>query len=156
MRKIYLLDPIDELRQIHCHADRLFKEVFEPFHMEGGLLKGTEEGLVTKTTKPFVDIVEKGDKFIIKADLPGVDKKDIKVDVKEGMLDITAERKDEKDEKENGYIRKERYYSKYYRSINLPTGVFPEKTEATFKDGVLELKLPKVEKIEDSKRIEVK
>ena len=71
------------------------------------------------------------------------------------MLDITAERKDEKEEKEDGYIRKERTYSKYYRTINLPGEVYPEKAEATFKDGVLEVTMPKLE-VEEPKKIEVK
>ena len=151
-----MLDPMDELRQMQNHADRMFKEVFEPFYVERRLLKGAKEDQITKTTKPFVDVIEKDDEFVIRADIPGVDKKDIKVDVKGDILDITAERKDEKEEKENGYIRKERYYSKFHRSINLPTEVFPEKTEATFKDGVLELKMPKVEEVGKVKRIEVK
>ena len=155
MRRWYWIEPVDELRHMQYRMDKLLKEMFDPSYTGRALLRGDTEKQLTKTTEPFVDVYEKDDKLVIKADIPGVDKKDIKIDVKGDLLDITAERKDETEEKDDGYIRKERFYSKYRRSITLPTEIDPEKTEANFKDGVLELSMPKLEGVGEVKRIEV-
>ena len=149
------IDPMEELRHMQYRMDKLFKEVFEPSYMGRRLLSEHGEEDLVKTTEPFVDVIEKDKELIVKADIPGVEKKDITLNIKGDMLEITAERKEEKEEKEEGYIRKERGYSSYYRSLHLPTDIDSEKTEATFKDGVLKLTIPKVE-VEDVKRIEVK
>lgn len=155
MRKIYWLDPVDELRRMQYRMDRLFKDVFEPSYMGRRLLpSGTEEELVT-TAEPYVDLIERDKELVLKADIPGVGKDDIKIDVRGNRLEITAERKDEKEEKDDGYLRKERTFTKYSRSITLPTEILPEKVEATFEDGVLKLTIPKTE-VEGTKRIEIK
>lgn len=102
------------------------------------------------TQMPYVDVMEKGNDVIVTADLPGVDKKDIKISVRGDVLEISAERKMEREEKEKGYLRHERSYNRFYRSIRLPAAVDKSKAKATLNNGVLEVTLPKIEKAEVS------
>jgi HSP20 family protein len=106
---------------------------------------------------PRVDIQERGDHYEITAELPGVDKSDIHIHVKDGILTLEAETKQESEEKEKGtFIRQERRYGKFMRSFNLGTDVHEEDIKASFKDGVLTLEAPKlVEKPAERRRIEV-
>jgi HSP20 family protein len=106
---------------------------------------------------PRVDIKEAGDHYEITAELPGVDKKDIHVHVKDGILTLEAETTKEEQEKKKGkVIRQERRYGKFMRSFNLGADVKEADIKATFKDGVLKLEAPKVsEKVQERRRIEI-
>jgi HSP20 family protein len=84
--------------------------------------------------------------YSIKAELPGVNKEDVKVTVVGGVLSISGERKAEKEEKDKKYHRIERSYGSFIRSFTLPEGVSSDKIDAEFKDGILRLHLPKNEK----------
>jgi HSP20 family protein len=95
--------------------------------------------------RPVTDIYADDDKIVIKAELPGVDKKDIHVDVKDGVLTLRGERSYEKEVKEENYHRKERAFGKFQRSFTLPDGLDPNKIEADYKDGVLKLEILKPE-----------
>lgn len=110
------------------------------------------EGL--RNWKPAVDIYDNDEKICIKAELPGVDKKDINVDVKDGVLTLTGERSYEKDVKEESYHRKERAFGKFHRSFTLPEGLDPEKIGADYKDGILRIEIPKAEE-KKPKKIEI-
>lgn len=94
---------------------------------------------------PAVDIRETDDALLVEAELPGIDKKDVNVEVKDGVLTISGERKFEKDVKEENVHRIERSYGRFVRSFSLPTNVDTDKVEATMKDGVLSVRLPKKE-----------
>lgn len=94
---------------------------------------------------PAVDIRETEDALLVEAELPGIDKKDVKVEVKDGTLTISGERKYEKDVKEENVHRIERAYGRFVRALALPSIVDTNKVEAEMKDGVLKLRLPKVE-----------
>ncbi|MEZ5501425.1 MAG: Hsp20/alpha crystallin family protein [Halioglobus sp.] len=106
---------------------------------------------------PRVDIKEAGDHYEITAELPGVDKKDIHVHVKDGILTLEAETTKEEQEKKKGkVIRQERRYGKFMRSFNLGADIQESDIKATFKDGVLKLEAPKIaEKVQERRRIEV-
>jgi HSP20 family protein len=106
---------------------------------------------------PRVDIKEAGDYYEITAELPGVDKKDIQVHVRDGILTLEAESSREtKEEKKGRIIRQERRYGKFMRSFNLGTDVEESDIKAEFKDGVLTLQAPKiVEKVQERRRIEI-
>jgi len=95
--------------------------------------------------RPVVDILDKEDRIVIKAELPGVDKKDMSVDVKDGILTLSGERTYENEVTEGGYYRKERAFGKFNRSFALPEGLDPEKIDADYKDGVLKIEIPKPE-----------
>ena len=106
---------------------------------------------------PRVDIKEQGNHYEITAELPGVDKKDIHVHVKDGILTLEAEAvQEDKEEKKGKVIRQERRYGKFMRSFNLGEDVQESDIKASFKDGVLTLEAPKiVEKEKERRRIDV-
>jgi len=94
---------------------------------------------------PAVDIHETEDALIVQAELPGIDKKDVHVEVRDGALNISGERRYTKDVNKDNVHRVERVYGKFFRSFMLPTNVDPDHVTASMKDGVLEVRLPKLE-----------
>jgi len=94
---------------------------------------------------PAVDIYDDEDKIVIKAELPGVDKKDIMVDLKGKVLTLKGERSHENETKKDHYYRQERCYGKFERAFTLPANVDPDKIKADYKDGVLKIDIPKSE-----------
>jgi len=96
---------------------------------------------------PSVDIRETEDALLVQAELPGIDKKDVKVEVHDGVLTLSGERRYEKDVKEENVHRVERAYGSFSRSFSLPSKIDGEKVEAHMKDGVLEVRLPKRESV---------
>jgi HSP20 family protein len=95
--------------------------------------------------RPVVDIYENDDTLVVKAELPGVDKKDIRVDLKDGVLTLSGERSHEKEVKEENYYRKERAWGSFHRSFNVPADIDPDKIKAEFKDGILKVEIPRPE-----------
>ncbi len=95
--------------------------------------------------KPLADVKETDDEVVVAVDLPGMDKGDVEISVAEDLLEIKAERKVEKEEKGEEFYRKERSFSRYERSLKLPAGVKAEEARASLQDGVLTVRLPKVE-----------
>ncbi len=139
----YTLDPFEELRRMQERMSRLFEELPEAL---GPSLPAAPE----MTQMPYVDVVDRENDVVVTADLPGVNKNDIKINVRGDILEISAERKTEKEEKEKGYLRHERSYNRFYRSIRLPAPVEKDKAKANFNNGVLEITLPKSRKAEAS------
>lgn len=115
------------------------------------LTVGNEAGLV-----PRLDVTETDGSLEVKAELPGLEKKDIEITLDHGQLVIKGEKKEEKEEKGRYYHRVERRYGTFCRSVRLPAEVKEEKIEATFKDGILTVTLPKVEtEVRNVTRIDV-
>jgi len=144
-------DPFREMASLRREMDRLFGEYF-------GRVRGTEEeGLVTGTWAPAVDIYETDDKVVLKAELPGLKKEDIDIQIRDNTLTLKGEKKFEKEVKEENYHRVERAYGSFQRSFTLPSTIKQEGIEASFKDGVLEISLPKVEEAKPKQiKIQVK
>ena len=94
---------------------------------------------------PALDVIEEKDQYVLKADLPGINKEDIKVSVENGVLTIEGERKSEVEHKDKHVHRVERSYGRFVRSLNLGTAVDNSKIRANYKDGVLMLHVPKSE-----------
>ncbi len=107
--------------------------------------------IATSNWAPAVDIKEDKDRFVIIADVPGVDPKDIEVTMDNGMLTIRGERKQETEEDRQGYRRVERVRGAFYRRFSLPDTADAERIEAHGKNGVLEIVLPKHEKLQPRK-----
>ena len=101
-------------------------------------------GEMTEFT-PAMDIVESAKEYLVKGELPGIKKEDVKVEVANGVLTIAGERKFEKEEKDAKYHRIERSYGSFTRSFVLPEDVVGEKIAAEFKDGIVTVHLPKTE-----------
>jgi HSP20 family protein len=103
---------------------------------------------------PPVDLVEAEDHFVLKADLPGLTQDDVSIEVQDGTLSISGERKAEHEERERGWYRIERAFGSFSRSLTLPDGVDPNGIKAEFRDGVLEVRIPKPEE-RKPRRIEI-
>ena len=116
---------------------------------------GRQELIKTGDWSPRVDIAEAEKEFVIKAEIPEVDKKDVNITVNQGVLSIQGERKEEKKEKGKKFNRIERSYGSFTRNFTLPDNVDETKIKATFKDGMLTLLIPKTSKAKP-KGIEVK
>jgi HSP20 family protein len=132
------LDPFRDLSSIQERMNQIFEDAL-------ARSRGREEGLRTGMWTPAVDIYEKNDSVVVKAELPGVERDQISVEVKDGILSLRGERKFEKEVKEESYHRIERAYGSFQRSFSLPVSVDQEKVTASFKNGVLEVTLPKKE-----------
>jgi len=104
---------------------------------------------------PAVDVFEKEGSLVVKADVPGMSAKDLEISVDHESVTISGERKEEKEVKEKDYYRAERTYGRFTRQVALPAGVDTDKAEASFKDGVLEIRFPLKEEAK-KKTIEVK
>jgi HSP20 family protein len=104
---------------------------------------------------PSCDIYETKNEIVVKAEIPGVKKEDIKLSLQENVLTLTGERKFEEETKKENYVRVERGYGSFMRSFTLPSYVDVKKIGAEFKDGLLEVKLPKSEETKP-KEIEIK
>lgn len=141
------LDPFRDLSAIQDRMNQIFEDAL-------ARSRGREEGLRTGMWTPAVDIYENNDFVVVKAELPGVEKDRISVEVKEGILTLRGERGFDKELKEESYHRIERAYGSFQRSFSLPVSVDQEKVTARFQDGVLEVKLPKKDQVKP-KQIEV-
>jgi HSP20 family protein len=130
-------EPFRDLATTQREFDRLFKEAFTPLFGEGDIS--------TRTWAPPVDIFETENDIVLKAELPGVDPKDVEVKVEDNTLYLKGERKFEKEVKDENYHRIERSYGSFARSFSLPNSINAEKVKAEYKDGLLTLTLPKRE-----------
>ena len=119
-------------------SSRLFDDFFAPFNTV------LNEG-VSNVRQPVVDIYEKGDLLVIEAELPGLEKEDIKVDVKGRYLTLSGERESSEEVKEEGSYRKERRYGKFERTFRLPHEVTEKQIDAQYRNGVLTLSVEKPE-----------
>ena len=104
---------------------------------------------------PRVDIKENKTNYKITAELPGMEKDDVKVEVKDRVLTIEGEKKEEKEEKEDNYYRVERSYGSFHRSFSLPEDITEDKIKAAFKNGVLTLTIPRSKEEQKAKQIDI-
>jgi len=111
-----------------------------------GLQRGAQRGqsqALQSLWAPQIEVLEKGNNLVIRADLPGLSREDVDVEIEEDSLIIRGERHSDVEDEGEGYYRSERSYGSFYRAIPLPDGIDPSACNATFKDGVLEVTLPK-------------
>jgi HSP20 family protein len=113
--------------------NRLFDTLFQPVNTN------------SQRWAPPMDLVEAEDHFLLKADLPGLGDEDVTIEVQDGTLTISGERKSEHETREKGWYRLERSFGRFSRSLTLPEGVDADKIEASFDKGVLEVRIPKPE-----------
>ena len=141
-------DPFRELEDMSERLNRMFSRPAVP-------AKNGKESLTVADWIPTVDISETDGEYVIKAELPEVKKEDVKITLEDGVLTLTGERRQEKEEKSTKYHRVERSYGSFVRSFSLPDLVDETKVKAEYRDGMLNLHLPKSEKAKP-RAIEVK
>lgn len=156
-----IANPFTMMRSLADEMDRLFDDFFG----WSGLSRRSQPGLTSSLRgwgggqglwQPQVEVREKDGKLLVHADLPGLKKEDVHVEVHDNALILEGERRQEHEQKEEGFYRSERSYGRFYRAIPLPEGVNPDQAQASFKDGVLEVSIPVPERPSRGHRIEVK
>jgi HSP20 family protein len=130
--------PFRALQRMADQMDRMFEDFgvgsrsIQPFSRETGI----------EAWAPEIDVFQSNNELTIRADLPGLTREDLTVEITDDVVAIQGERKREHEEEREGYYRSERSYGSFYRVIPLPEGTITEEAKATFKDGVLEITMP--------------
>lgn len=132
-------NPARDIFSLRHNMNGLFDDFFYP-------RRKTFENEGLWNWNPAVDIYEEENNIVVKAEIPGMDKDAITVDVKDGVLTLKGERTDDNEVKEDNFYRKERTYGRFERAFTLPTDVNTEEISAEYKDGVLKVTVPKPEK----------
>ena len=139
-------DPWTLLRRFQNDLNRLYEDP-----RLGHGTEGDTSHVVTSHWKPAVDIKEERERFVLKADVPGIDPKGIEITMEAGVLTIQGERKFDDPEERDNYKRMERHYGTFYRRFSLPDTADADKISATGKNGVLEIAIPKKTKAQPRK-----
>jgi HSP20 family protein len=129
-------EPARELQSIQQEMNRLLGTAFD---------SQTGAGNGSRRWIPAMDLVEEGEHFVLRADLPGVEGHAVNVELQDSVLTISGERRSEHDERTDGYQRLERAYGSFSRSLTLPEGIDPDAINASFNNGVLKVTVPKPE-----------
>jgi HSP20 family protein len=146
--------PFGVLQRFADEMDRMF----DGFGLGRGWSRSPQwsgTGTAVQAWAPDVDVFQKNDQLIIKADLPGLNKDDISVDITEDAVTIQGERKSEREEQREGVYRTERSYGRFCRVVPLPTGAMSDQAKATFRDGVLEISMPSPPAATRGRRLEI-
>ena len=133
----------------------MLRETFEDFYRPWSLAPWGEVTRRLAGFAPAVDVSETGDEYRVSVELPGLSKDDVELTIDAGRLLVRGEKKSEERQEKESYLRVERSYGSFSRSIPLPESVDQDAVEATFNEGVLTVRLPKTEK-EHGKRVEIK
>jgi HSP20 family protein len=134
-------DPFDDLNAMQRAMDKLMQEFGRPVQQRA---TGTAQPVVWQ---PAVEMYETDSEVVVRTELPGIDPKDVDVTVAEGALVIKAEAKAEQEEPGRNYLRRELRYGAFLRSVPLPAEVKGDETKATYKNGVLEVHVPKSKRV---------
>lgn len=143
LQKREAVDPFAFMRRVSEELDRAFGP-------RENQLRAPE--ISTRMWTPDIEVFERGEKFIVRVDLPGLKKEDLKIEVSHDELTIEGERQIETERKQEGIYQTERAYGKFYRRIGIPDYVKAENAVATFKNGVLEIEMPAIPLPEGNKR----
>ena len=120
-------DPFAELGELRSRFDRMFED----------WLDGRE-----RAWTPAIDVVREDGHLVVRADLPGIKPEEVKIEVEDDILTISGEHEERSEKKDKGYVRRERRYGSFSRSMALPAGVDAKKIEASTRDGVVEVTIP--------------
>ena len=143
-------NPFQDLVSLQERMNRLFEQTLDRS-------RGEREVMVAGTWAPAVDIYETPESIVLQAELPGLGKDDIDIQVRDNVLTLKGERRSEKEVKEGNYLRVERAYGGFQRAFTLPAAVQADKIRAVFKDGVLDVSIPKAEEAKPKQiKIDVK
>jgi len=144
------IKPVDEF-------EKTIEQTFKPLQRLKRFFEDWDLDLPTETVNfPKIDIWEDEEKYVVEAELPGFDKKDIDINVTDDILTIKASRKKEEEKKDKNYYYAERSYGEFVRSVRLPSEVDKKSIKAKYNNGVLELTLPKTKEAkEKTTKIEI-
>ncbi|MPM80366.1 Spore protein SP21 [bioreactor metagenome] len=135
-RDVYSWDPFDEIRRMQEYMEQMMSA-----------FPALENRYVSETLSPLTDVAEEDNKVIVTTDLPGIDRENVELSLKDNFLVISAQKGKEEETEKEGYLRKERSVMRYYREIPLPGSVTEEGATAQLKNGVLTVTLPKTKSV---------
>jgi HSP20 family protein len=148
-RSVRLWEPFRELRNMHDEMDRLFSSLWPK--------AAVRDAGASAAWAPAIDVYEEKDRYVVKAELPGVKREDVSLSLTDDVLTIKGERRYEKEEKQEGFLRVESAYGGFQRVLQLPQTVKGDAVSAEFKDGILKITLPKAESVKSREiKIEAK
>ncbi|KKH98400.1 heat-shock protein [Methanosarcina sp. 1.H.T.1A.1] len=142
-RDVYSWDPFDEIRRMQEHMEQMLRT-----------FPALENRYVSETLSPLTDVAEEENRVIVTTDLPGTDRENVELSLRDNFLVISAAKGKEEETEKEGYLRKERSFMRYYREIPLPEGVTEEGATAQLKNGVLTVTLPKTKPV-TGRRIQI-
>jgi len=150
-------NPFGMMRRFTKDMERLFND-FEEFRFSNFFKDFPRFRMPFDTVEwvPRIEVLQNNGQLTVRADLPGLTKDDVKVELTDDMLTISGERKEEKEEKREGFYRSERSYGSFYREIPLPEGAKTEDAAATFRNGVLEITMPAPKVETSTRKLEIK
>ena len=148
MTSLIRFTPRHDMRRLQREFDQLFESFFPA-------RPATDEALESAVWAPRVDLSETEDAYLIHLDLPGLKKDEVEINVHDGTLSVSGERRQEETEEGRAFVRVERSYGRFYRSFSLPQTINAEGIEATFEDGVLTVHVPKAEELKP-RRIDIR
>lgn len=126
-------DPFTDFGLVPNDVNWLFERMFD----------GGSAGTTRRAWTPAMDVYEEDGAYVVRTDLPGVDQDDVQIEIQDNVLRIAGERQDEHREQRAGYVRSERSYGSFQRSLSLPEGIDPDSIDASFDRGELSLRIPK-------------
>src|ERR687891_2480794 len=135
MTSLIRWEPIRELDSLQSELNRTFD----------GFFGARGNGISSRRWIPAMDLAETDEHLVLRADLPGMSEDDVEIEIKHNVLTVSGERKSDHEEKGEGFHRVERAFGRFSRSLSLPDGVDAGKVDASFADGVLEVRVPKPE-----------
>jgi HSP20 family protein len=153
----WLASPFETFDRMAEEMDRTFDRMFRDFGMprRSWLPRPFQSRAHEGLWAPRIEAFQKNDRYIVRADLPGLKKDEVQVELTDEALTIRGERREEKEEEREGYYHSEREYGQFYRSIPLPEGVITESAQASFNNGVLEISMQAPPAETRSRRLEI-
>jgi len=156
MPSLFNMDPFDMFRMSPFALMRRFMEDMEQQWGQPGMGRGGQSMAAAGSEfSPPMEICEREGHLVVRAELPGLTKDDLHVEVTDEALTIEGERRSEQEERQGGFFRSERRYGRFHRQIPLPAGVNADEVTASFKDGVLEISMPAPQQQARGRRIEI-
>lgn len=131
--------PFPDFAELRHRLDQVFRDLSD----------GGQRGW-----SPSVDLVRRDDALVLRADIPGLKPEEVKIEIEDDVLTISGEHREEKEEKQEDYVRRERRFGSFSRSMAMPKGVEPDEIKATTEDGVLEVTIP-MPKAAEKKKVEI-
>ena len=136
-------DPFEFMSRVSTELDRTFDRIWRDFGLQRRRSWLTQNLFGRRSERgiwaPRIEAFQKGDKFIVRAELPGIEKDNVEVELLDDALAIRGQRREEHEEEREGYFHSERQYGEFYRAVPLPEGAIGESAKATFRDGLLEV-----------------
>jgi HSP20 family protein len=147
------LSPFEAMERRFAEMERMFDDLFRrPLSLLSPRRWTAPDLAAAGEISPLIDVFEEGDDVVVKVELPGMKKEDISVDFSDGTVIISGEKKQEEKIEQKNYHMIERAYGSFTRSIRMPVQVQADKTKATFKEGILEIRVPKTEEAKKKER----